>query len=955
MRDAIDDEITQPPAHQPAPAAHDSIFISYHRADAPLARALAAAIAAAGGDAWLDETHLQPGDVISDRVLAALDVAPIVVVLVTSIWREREGWYAPEEVDRAIDRVLRRGQGRIVPMLYDGASPDALPYGLFRLKALEVARDDWTLAAHILVGLLGGDSRPIDEPAPGDVPADHRTALIRWLDDIADRFDDVPALTPGVGGRCLSTLFVRLDQREISEEAREALMGRGLSAIGRPLDDLLRANPTGRWTIQGDPGAGKTTQLRHLAMERAREARDELRQGRLGAARIPIFVALAVLDLRSAIQPDADAITVAVEDHGQHAVARHPPALLEAALRWAVGAGRALLLLDGFDEVRPESVESMRRRIATIERSSPAACIVVTSRRFGYVAPNERFGELELLPLSPASQRDLLSRWNLSPERIDAVMTQVAGRPALQDMAGNPFVLTLMALLARESDEPLPAKRVALYRKVIELLVRGRIGPGSGRPSRTGLPPEHLRHILAELALALLQDHAGPWTAEELDHHLIRIAPSAPLFDRLDNVPLAIEADTGLLVAMGHHYDRRRTGWRFLHRSLMECLTAEALHARGEAAARQFAVQLSGGRWYAPWTWGRTEQIGRWAEVYCHLAAMTDQPARFLAGIEKVHPQLAMRAWMSLDAVPLSDLVSDHIDLRRVDLTTVRLLIEAVPDRVALARVFLRLARANAGHLEGLQYITAGLMAIGADTALDVMAAVAGGWDLIGARDPGWSPIAPGEFVMGSPTDEEGRQSDEGPLRWVRIKRGLYFATTPVTQALYAVVTGQNPSRFVGDLRRPVEQVNWYEANIFCMTLSTLQGRTIRLPSEAEWEYACRAGTTTRFWRGNHEADLLRVAWFAANSSGSTHPVAQKEANAWGLHDMHGNVREWCGEASPARPEGARPDGGGSRLRPCRGGSWADLACNTRSAFRSEVPADLRSHGLGFRVVIDQH
>ncbi len=961
-----------------------SIFIAHDRRDAAHARALADAITAAGGAPWLDATHLDYGDPIGEGIIAGLRGATLVAALITRA-PDRQSWCLPEEVARAIDRLRETGLGRVVPVLYDAAPPDALPYGLYRLKALPVARDTWAAAAAELVRVAGGAPRPIDEPPPTDVPRAHVAALTAWLDDVAHRFDDVPGLTPTASGRCLSTLFVRLDQRALDGGGREALMGRGLRGPGRPLDDLLRADPKGRWTLQGDPGAGKTTQLRHLAMDRAREALAELESGRLGPARVPIFAALSVLDLRLSARPDADAVTVAVEDHAARALTRHPAAALEAALRWAITAGKALVLLDGFDEVRPESVAAVRAHIALIERRCAETCLVVTSRRFGYVSPNDQFGELEILPLSPTRQRELLAHWDLPAARVDGIMAQVAGRPALQEMAGNPFVLTLMALLARESDAPLPTRRVALYRAVLGLLVRGRLGGAPG-PARTGLGPDDLRIALGELALALLQDHAGPWTADELDHHLRGLPATGPLFESLDDVPLALEADTGLLVALDRRFDRRRTGWRFLHRSLMECLAAEALHRRGDAAARKFAVRLAGGKWYAPWTWGRDEQVGRWAEVYCHLAAMMREPQVFLRGIAEVHPRLAMRALMSLDAVPVADLLGDEIDLRAADLALVRLLIEAVPDRAALARAFVRLAEANRQNGEALALIAAGLVAIGREDTLPAVARAVGGWARLGVPQAAWAEIPAGEYVMGSPDDEEWRFDWEGPQRRVRLD-GFEMGTTPVTQALYAVVTGRNPSRFTGDGRRPVEQVSWDDAVAFCAALGVLQERHVRLPTEAEWEYACRAGTTTATYAGplrilgaNNAPALDAIAWYGGNS-GSEHPeaydasslvepqyahkraasqrVGQKRPNGWGLYDMLGNVWEWCqdevhvveapapGEAPLVPPAG--PAAGSDRV--IRGGAWDSDARWCRSAFRNWGAPGGRDVGLGFRLV----
>jgi formylglycine-generating enzyme required for sulfatase activity len=154
----------------------------------------------------------------------------------------------------------------------------------------------------------------------------------------------------------------------------------------------------------------------------------------------------------------------------------------------------------------------------------------------------------------------------------------------------------------------------------------------------------------------------------------------------------------------------------------------------------------------------------------------------------------------------------------------------------------------------------------------------------------------------------------------------------------------------------PIESVSWNDAQEFCKKVSAKTGQTVRLPTEAEWEYACRAGTTTAYYSGDTEADLGRAAWYGANINGSTHPVGQKEPNAWGLYDMHGNVWEWCQdywyeeyEAGAATdPQG--PDTGTSRV--LRGGFWLANPWFCRSAFRSVWAPGRRDGSFGFRVVL---
>ena len=210
--------------------------------------------------------------------------------------------------------------------------------------------------------------------------------------------------------------------------------------------------------------------------------------------------------------------------------------------------------------------------------------------------------------------------------------------------------------------------------------------------------------------------------------------------------------------------------------------------------------------------------------------------------------------------------------------------------------------------------------------------------------------IPPGAFLMGSPEDEEERFKDEGSQHAVTLSRGYFLAETPCTQALWQAVMGDNPSAFQG-ADRPVESVSWDDCQRFIENLNRrVPGLHVRLPTEAEWEYACRAGTT-----GARYADDLRdVAWYSYNTGGGTHPVAAKRANPWGLYDTLGNVWEWCVDFwDDHYPEGAVTDPSGppqGRSRVIRGGSWGGDALDVRAAGRFGNRPDVRVNYLGFRL-----
>ena len=208
--------------------------------------------------------------------------------------------------------------------------------------------------------------------------------------------------------------------------------------------------------------------------------------------------------------------------------------------------------------------------------------------------------------------------------------------------------------------------------------------------------------------------------------------------------------------------------------------------------------------------------------------------------------------------------------------------------------------------------------------------------------------IEPGTFQMGSPEKEDGRYDDEGPRHEVRLTKGFWLGDTPVTQALWTAALGNNPSYFK-DPQRPVEQVSWDDAQEFLNKMNArIPGLGLGLPTEAQWEYACRAGTEgANYARGGQK--LADIAWFDENSGGQTHPVATKPCNDWGLHDMLGNVWEWCADGKRSYAAKSVTDPAGplvSASRALRGGSWIDRARYARAASRL---GSARGDGLGSR------
>ena len=217
----------------------------------------------------------------------------------------------------------------------------------------------------------------------------------------------------------------------------------------------------------------------------------------------------------------------------------------------------------------------------------------------------------------------------------------------------------------------------------------------------------------------------------------------------------------------------------------------------------------------------------------------------------------------------------------------------------------------------------------------------------------------PASFMMGSKSGPEAEQ----PVHKVTLAYPFATAKYEVTQELYEVIAGKNPSKWKGP-RNSVEMVSWDEANTFCRKVTAelhkrkllAKDQVIRLPSEAEWEYACRAGTTGKYSFGDKEADLGIYCWFTGNAKGNDPPVGAKKPNPWGFYDMHGYVWEWCADTWHADYKNAPTDGSAwvdakVKERVLRGGAWTEVADKCRSAYRFFAVPETRTPAIGFRCV----
>ena len=224
--------------------------------------------------------------------------------------------------------------------------------------------------------------------------------------------------------------------------------------------------------------------------------------------------------------------------------------------------------------------------------------------------------------------------------------------------------------------------------------------------------------------------------------------------------------------------------------------------------------------------------------------------------------------------------------------------------------------------------------------------------------------ISAGTFTMGSPSDESGRYSSEGPQHTVTLTQSFYMQQTEVTQAQWEAVMASNPSYFSGCPTCPVESVSWNDVQDFIEAMNARGEGTYSLPTEAQWEYGARAGTTSAFYNGGitqlscgYDPNLNVIGWYCYNAESKTHPVAQKTPNAWGLYDMSGNVWEWCQDwydssyySSSPSVDPTGPSTGTDRVD--RGGGWNSWVQSCRAANRSSFSPGNRFNLIGFRLVL---
>ena len=625
-----------------------------------------------------------------------------------------------------------------------------------------------------------------------------------------------------------------------------------------------------------------------------------------------------------------------------------------------LGRGNLLFLLDGLDEVANLSDrERVAHWITGAIRSHPTCRFVVTCRFAGYsqtVQLSEVFLEMHIRPLTQDQMERFVNNWYTIVEKALAKDPNQAGGIAMEkarnligrlkepdfrarrvyELTRNPLLLTNICLVHRHRGA-LPHKRARLYEECIDVMLQHW---REAKGLTIGISAQDGRRVLQPVALWM---HGQEGRTRAKDAELIpHIEPvlktvkwsGGSAKDFLET----IRNESGLLTG----WDTEHYG--FMHLGFQEYLVAREIRARAfsdPGVLRELASYF-GESW--------------WQEVWLILLALED-PSLFEPYMREVVKQPAFAKFPELVEACLDDAaeISPKPFLE---------LLESPPgkDKELWERqlVALRVVeRLDPGAIHNLEEQLKGhpspdmrtwMKERARQAGQDVFISEPGGYELV--KIPG------GIFLMGSPEQEAGRDDSEGPLHEVQVP-DFYLGRYPVTNEEYARFLKDNPEieepkywadRQFNQPRQPVFGVRWEDAKRYAAWAG------LRLPGEAEWEYACRAGSKTRYYSGDKDEDLDRVGWYFGNSRGQLHTVGEKEPNIFGLYDMHGNVWEWVEDDWHDNYKGAPKDGRAwvdkqkVSARVLRGGGVDHDAQYCRSACRLDGTPGAHYRVVGFRL-----
>ncbi len=984
------------------------VFVSY--TDTDLVEHAAQAIEAINKHGWTPDQFKYwdaSGEDIVATCLARVDSCDILLVLVA----HRYGWVPPREAPTKVDREHADGERSIVRLEVGEARRKN------KLVMPFLIRPDHPWAPALFDGL--GDEKAHQHLQA--FHQDLRQCVVGWFTDpksvytavhdalgeAAKRlFDPVRRYQDAVREKCgrvalvgfghdlnvdlpIEEVYVPIrlsPQHEIvrPESARaEEWSPSEVERAQQPIDleriaSELQRRKLAAAALLGVPGCGKSTALRRLAWACAKPEEGGASLG-LDPAAVPVLLRLRTL--RSPTLPGDWWRFVQDELQGWLGLA-------PASLSWLQDRP-VLWLLDGLDEIADED---FRRNVMDWAAQSLAQRLrdgrdrlVVTSRDGGW--PKDGPEGLLVLEFSvdllkELEQRDFVHRWYRQvlrskkgdhPKVLDEARESAAALCAilgggdfsslrLASVVANPLLLSILCLVHLDQAD-LPRRRAALYDKCLSVLLTHwhkdlREDQGLSRIDEPGA-----REVLKALAWWLQAERKSAAAPGEEWHARARAALASLTENAglgVDGMTLVqrLESDSGVLVEASAGQKS------FLHLTLQEYLAAR--HAVDEGLAAELASHLGDERWNEVVLLALSGSPRSFAAAFFTALLQGDgwQAQMELVGRalqESLHVPIqpfiqAIRAASSAGAYSLLRLIRARSDEELLDLAAELGSRGDGEIRALASEILQRAGRSLPPIVEPRLVRTEGVLVtdLRPMPVIEPAAFVVG--DVRVAQPSGIALVyvPAGEFDMGSKKGD----SDERPVHRVRV-RAFWLAKHPVTNAEYArylEATGAAQSGYWTDSKynqpnQPVVGVAWEDAKRYC------EWAELVLPSEAQWEYACRGGTQpteSEYWFGDDEKELKDVGWFDANSGGRLQAVAQKRPNPFGLFDVHGNVWEWCEDTWHKNYKGAPADGSAwvdeaSELRVRRGGSFALTAGSARSAFRGWAHPSRRWQGLGFR------